>query len=160
MRSAKVLWSHARQWLEKLSVEKIPRHQFDVTFARSSGPGGQNVNKVSSKATIKMNADRWGDINWVPLEVKDQLVYGKFPFMTKKGSILVTSQKSRDANVNVEDCFEKFCQAIKSSAYIAPERKEEDIKRWEDIHRKSNDHRLDLKKKHASKKQSRKAEFD
>ena len=38
--------SEAREWLEKLDLKSIvPRHICDVTFSRSSGPGGQNVNK-------------------------------------------------------------------------------------------------------------------
>ena len=32
---------------------QIPLREFEFTFARSSGPGGQNVNKVSSKATLR-----------------------------------------------------------------------------------------------------------
>lgn len=35
----------ARQWLAKLSPDTIPRNLAEVTFSRSSGPGGQNVNK-------------------------------------------------------------------------------------------------------------------
>lgn len=35
----------ARQWLSKLDPDTIPRDLCDVSFSRSSGPGGQNVNK-------------------------------------------------------------------------------------------------------------------
>jgi peptidyl-tRNA hydrolase ICT1 len=35
----------ARQWLSKLDPETIPRDLCEVSFSRSSGPGGQNVNK-------------------------------------------------------------------------------------------------------------------
>lgn len=35
----------ARQWLSKLDPDTIPRELCDVSFSRSSGPGGQNVNK-------------------------------------------------------------------------------------------------------------------
>lgn len=35
----------ARQWLSKLAPDMIPRDLCDVSFSRSSGPGGQNVNK-------------------------------------------------------------------------------------------------------------------
>ncbi len=34
---------------------RIPRSEFHFTFSRSSGPGGQNVNKVSSRATLRWN---------------------------------------------------------------------------------------------------------
>lgn len=35
----------ARQWLSRLDAETIPRNICDISFSRSSGPGGQNVNK-------------------------------------------------------------------------------------------------------------------
>lgn len=35
----------ARKWLQKLDSETIPKNICDVSFSRSSGPGGQNVNK-------------------------------------------------------------------------------------------------------------------
>lgn len=35
----------ARDWLQRFNAETIPRNIGDVTFSRSSGPGGQNVNK-------------------------------------------------------------------------------------------------------------------
>ncbi len=37
--------SDARRWLDRLNIETIPRRMGDVSFSRSSGPGGQNVNK-------------------------------------------------------------------------------------------------------------------
>jgi peptidyl-tRNA hydrolase ICT1 len=37
----------ARRWLEQLHAETIPRSIGDLSFSRSSGPGGQNVNKYA-----------------------------------------------------------------------------------------------------------------
>lgn len=39
----------ARQWLETFSVESIPRSKCIISFSRSSGPGGQNVNKYGEQ---------------------------------------------------------------------------------------------------------------
>ncbi|KAI7617283.1 hypothetical protein KC319_g19335, partial [Hortaea werneckii] len=44
----------ARKWLAQLDPDTIPRSICDISFSRSSGPGGQNVNKVSSKATVRI----------------------------------------------------------------------------------------------------------
>lgn len=38
----------ARTWLAKLDAETIPQNLFDISFSRSSGPGGQNVNKYDT----------------------------------------------------------------------------------------------------------------
>lgn len=35
----------ARRWLRSLNLQSVPRHIGHVSFSRSSGPGGQNVNK-------------------------------------------------------------------------------------------------------------------
>jgi peptidyl-tRNA hydrolase ICT1 len=37
----------ARRWLEQLRAETIPRSIGELSFSRSSGPGGQNVNKYA-----------------------------------------------------------------------------------------------------------------
>ncbi len=35
----------AKSWVEKLNISMIPEHEFDISYSRSSGPGGQKVNK-------------------------------------------------------------------------------------------------------------------
>jgi len=37
--------NEAKKWLQNLTPSKIPRNEFKITFSRSSGPGGQKVNK-------------------------------------------------------------------------------------------------------------------
>lgn len=44
-RSADLDFELARQWLKSLDCRTIPRHLGQISFSRSSGPGGQNVNK-------------------------------------------------------------------------------------------------------------------
>jgi len=84
---------------------KIPMREFTFTFARSGGPGGQNVNKVNTKATL-----RW------PVRTDKSLpeaVHGRFLAkyagkLTTDGDLLITSQRFRDAGRNVADCLEKL----------------------------------------------------
>lgn len=45
----------AREWAEKLDPKTIPRHIGEVSFSRSSGPGGQNVNKSVVTASFNVN---------------------------------------------------------------------------------------------------------
>lgn len=54
-RSADLDFELARQWLKSLNSRTIPRHLGQISFSRSSGPGGQNVNKsvhVRSPVTL------------------------------------------------------------------------------------------------------------
>ncbi len=84
---------------------KIPLREFRFSFARSSGPGGQNVNKVNTKATL-----RWTVVSSpsLPEAIRARLVARLGRRLTVQGELLVTSQRFRDAGRNVADCLEKL----------------------------------------------------
>jgi ribosome-associated protein len=87
----------------------IPADELQFTFARSSGPGGQNVNKVASKATL-----RW-DVRGTPSlpeDVKQRFITTYQSRLTTLGEILIVSQESRDQPRNIEICREKLRQMI------------------------------------------------
>ena len=86
----------------------IPLHEFRWEFARSSGPGGQNVNKVSSKAVLRWNPTQAS----VPEAVRDRLLHKLKPRLTGQGDLLVTSQRTRDRSRNVDDCLDKVRSLI------------------------------------------------
>src|SRR3954452_10407453 len=79
----------------------IPDTEFDWTYARSGGPGGQNVNKVSSKAVLRW--DLWASPS-VPPHVKDRLVALNRRRVTTEGELILTSQRYRDQDRNRQDC--------------------------------------------------------
>jgi hypothetical protein len=45
----------SKRWLEEFTADKIPRREFEVSYARSSGPGGQNVNKGKKRCPPPLN---------------------------------------------------------------------------------------------------------
>lgn len=71
---------------------EIPLDQLDIQYSRSSGPGGQNVNKLNTKAEIRFNID---DANWLEPEVKERLKLYQANKITKEGDIVVTAQEFR-----------------------------------------------------------------
>lgn len=87
----------------------IPRTELRFEFARSGGPGGQNVNKVESKATLRW---RPADNNSLPDEVRDRLLGLVGPFLTNQGELLISSQRTRDQQRNIADCIVKLQKLI------------------------------------------------
>ncbi len=92
---------------------RIPLDEFGWSFARSGGPGGQNVNKVASKAVL-----RWDFANSpsVPDDVKARF-RTKFPSrLTTEGEVVLSSELTRDQGRNREDCLEKLADLLRSAA--------------------------------------------
>jgi len=130
---------------------KIPLAEFQFTFARSSGPGGQNVNKVSSKALL-----RWAVLESpsLPAAVRQRLLAMHGRRVTAEGHLLITSQRYRDAGRNVADCLEKL-RAMLLAAATAPKRRRPSKPTRASIHR-----RLDAKRRRSQKKQRRQTPRD
>jgi ribosome-associated protein len=99
---------------------QIPLREFVFTFARSSGPGGQNVNKVNSKALL-----RWpvASSPSLPEAVRQRLLTKHLRQITLDGDLLVTSQRFRDAGRNTADCLEKLrAMLLDAATPIRPRR--------------------------------------
>ena len=88
---------------------QIPLSEFAITFARSSGPGGQNVNKVNSKATL-----RWSPrtSHALPETVRERFLQKYAARLTNDGEVLITSQRYRDAGRNTQDCLDKLREML------------------------------------------------
>ncbi len=67
---------------------KIPLREFDFTFARSSGPGGQNVNKVETKAVLY-----WAVLESpsLPQDVKDRFTSKYHHRISSEGTLILNS---------------------------------------------------------------------
>ena len=125
----------------------IPHDQLEFTFVRSSGPGGQNVNKVSSKAQLRWNPGKSGLLS---PEVLERLQTFFPSYFTKDGDLLITSQKTRDQLKNRADCLEKLQHMLLKAGRIPKPRKPTKRTKGSILRR------LDDKEKNAQKKQGRK----
>lgn len=83
--------------------------EFDWGVARSSGPGGQNVNKVNSKVML-----RWPVLTsaGIPADVRDRFVAAYHTRLTGEGDLVLTSERFRDQPKNVNDCLEKLREML------------------------------------------------
>jgi ribosome-associated protein len=98
----------------------IPRSEIRFTFVRSSGPGGQNVNKVASKAVLRWLPRESGAIS---SEVRDRVLIRAGRLMNDRGELVLTSQRFRDQGKNVDDCLEKMRLLIAEAAAVPKKRK-------------------------------------
>ena len=105
--------------LQITSTIAIPDEELRFTFSRSSGPGGQNVNKVSSKATMHWAA---ATSPHLPDAVRNRFLerYGKQ--LTKDGDLVIYSQEFRDQPKNIDACREKL-RAMIASVVTPPKKR-------------------------------------
>lgn len=97
----------------------IPYSEFELSYVRSSGPGGQNVNKVNSKAVLRWNLHS----SALPIEIRSRLLGRLNNQLTVDGEIVITSDRYRDQIRNREDCYEKFQKLIVSAVAVSKVRK-------------------------------------
>jgi ribosome-associated protein len=130
---------------------QIPLAEFVFSYARSSGPGGQNVNKVNSKATL-----RWPLVSSpsLPEDVRQRFLARYRRRVTVEGDLVVTSQRYRDAGRNATDCLAKLHEMLLEVAQPPKYRKPTRPTRG------SVRRRLDDKRRRSQKKGSRREGFE
>jgi ribosome-associated protein len=123
----------------------IPRSELRFTFVRSSGPGGQNVNKVASKAVLRWSV-RHSEA--IPDDVRSRLI-ARARQINDRGELVLTSQRYRDQGRNIDDCLEKL------KALVLTATKKPPVRRKTKPTRASKEKRLDKKRVTSEKKRRR-----
>ena len=88
---------------------KIPAAELRLSFARSGGPGGQNVNKVSSKAVLHF--DVVGSPS-LPADLRARFLEQYKSRITNAGEVVIHSEEFRDQPKNIAACYEKLRQMV------------------------------------------------
>ena len=122
----------------------IPDSELEESFIRSSGPGGQNVNKVSSAVQLRFNVLTSASLTDVAREAL--LRSGK---LTQARALIITAQRFREQERNRADARERLVAIIREAA--TPKR----VRRPTKVPRSSKRKRLDGKKHRAEIKRGR-----
>ena len=125
---------------------RVPLSEFDFVFSRASGPGGQNVNKVSSRVQL-----RWpiAESSALPDDVADRFLRLNRRRITVDGVFQISSQRYRDQSRNKADCLEKLAGLLEEASREPRRRKRTRIPR------RAHERRLSDKKRRSEAKQRR-----
>ncbi|CCC69458.1 hypothetical protein NCAS_0C04680 [Naumovozyma castellii] len=143
-----------KEWVLSLNVSRIPLKAFVIRYDRSSGPGGQNVNKVNSKCTLTLNSV--SQFNWFPLEIRENIKNGSFRYYNRSSdSIVIQSDQMRSRELNKEQCLVKLVEEIKRSCHFPAETESSVLDKWKKIKSKTDENRLRSKKYKSDRKSLR-----
>uniref|UniRef100_A0A336MUC9 Large ribosomal subunit protein mL62 n=1 Tax=Culicoides sonorensis TaxID=179676 RepID=A0A336MUC9_CULSO len=90
----------------------IPMNELEITYSRSSGPGGQNVNTINTKVDLRFKFDK---ISFISDETKKRMMEQYKHRITKEGYFVIKSELTRHQQLNLADALEKLRTVIRES---------------------------------------------
>lgn len=131
--------------------EELPLRELSFQFVRSSGAGGQNVNKVASKAVLRWHLP---SSRWLAPALRQRLEARNRRRITVDGELVLSSQRFRDQGRNVADCLEKLRALLEEAAHVPKPRRPTRPTRG------ARERRLEGKRRQAEKKARRRPALD
>jgi len=98
---------------------EIPDEELTFTTSRSSGPGGQNVNKVNTRVTLLFDVGTSPSLSEEQRQIVGMHLSGR---INREGVLRVTSQRHRTQLANREATVARFAELLREALIEEPER--------------------------------------
>jgi ribosome-associated protein len=99
--------------IQVTSTITLDESELEITFVRSSGPGGQNVNKVATAAQLRFNVV---ESRSLPDDVRERLIAQAGSRLTREGVLIITARRFRTQERNRSDAVERLVAMIRAAA--------------------------------------------
>jgi len=129
----------------------IPVQELEITASRAGGPGGQHVNKTSSRITV-----RWNVVNTAALsfEQKQRVLEKLAGQLTTEGDIIVHNSTSRSQPQNKQAALDNLANIVRKALHVPKKRMKTKVPKG------AQEARLKSKSRHANIKKLRSNKFD
>ena len=127
-------------------VSDIPDNEIDISAIRASGPGGQNVNKVSTAIHLRYNFEK----STIPDQLKRQLLNLSDKRISQDGLIVIKAQKFRSQEKNRADALQRLDEILRKAQFV------QKIRKKTKVSRAAKKRGSESKRRHGQQKQMRK----
>lgn len=110
LRVSVTLW-HNISMLDITATFSIDESELQFAFVRSSGPGGQNVNKVATAVQLRFDVQK----SSLPEDAKRRLIQLAGQRMTTEGNLLIEAKRFRTQEQNREDAIQRFVELVRKA---------------------------------------------
>lgn len=130
---------------------EIPESELEFEYSTSSGPGGQHVNKVETRVTLRFDVE--GSASLLPAQ--KQRIFEKLATrINKEGVLRVVSQRQRSRTANKRAAVERFLELVEEALRRQPPRKKSRVPAG--VRRR----RVDSKRRRGDRKRERSGLWD